>query len=128
MEAPVFSTPATAWRSRGFRTVLAPMVLMICGLAVTYAFYTVFASPLSLDEGYLMITVQSFLQGEPLYDSVFTQYGPVYYVYEWVIHRALAIPLTHDATRFLCIFHWLAAAALLGLAGGRITRSALGAL
>src|SRR5687767_6048463 len=115
MEAPVFPTPTPAWRARVFRTVLGAMVLVICGLGVMYAFYTVFASPLSLDEGYLMITVQSFLQGEPLYDSVFTQYGPVYYIYEWVIHRAFAMPLTHDATRFLCMFHWLASAALLGL-------------
>jgi hypothetical protein len=128
MEAPVLLAPAPAWRARVFPTVLAAMVLMVCGLGVRYAFYTTFASPLSLDEGYLMITVQSFLEGEPLYDSVFTQYGPVYYAYQWVIHRALAIPLTHDATRFLCMFHWLAAAALLGLAGARITRSALGAL
>ena len=61
-----------------------------------------------------MITIQSFLEKQPLYDVVFTQYGPAYYVYEWFLHRVLSIPLTHDATRWLCIVHWLGAAALLG--------------
>jgi len=70
-----------------------------------------------------MITVQSFLERQPLYDVVFTQYGPVYYVYEWFLHRVLSIPLTHDATRWLCIVHWLGAAALLGVVGRMMTGS-----
>lgn len=97
-------------------------------IAVVYAFYTVFAQPLGQDEGYLMITVQSFLQGQPLYDVVFTQYGPVYYVYEWFLHQIFQVPLTHDATRWVCIVHWLGAAALLSVAGRIMTRSLLGGL
>ena len=75
-----------------------------------------------------MITIQSFLEGQPLYDVVFTQYGPVYYVYEWFLHRVLSIPLTHDATRWLCIVHWLAAAALLGVVGRVMTGSLVAGL
>jgi hypothetical protein len=107
---------------------LCATTVLILLVAVVYAFYIAFTRPLSLDEGFLMITVQSFLEGQPLYDSVFTQYGPVYYAYEWIVHRAVSVPLTHDATRLLSIFHWLVAAALLGLAGRRITGSAIAGL
>jgi hypothetical protein len=105
-----------------------PWIWLICALilfsiALAYAFYTTFSQALGLDEGYLMITVQSFLERQPLYDVVFTQYGPAYYLYEWLLRRVLSIPLTHDATRWLCIVHWLSAAVLLGLIGRIMTGS-----
>ena len=87
--------------------------------------FTVFSRPMSPDEGYLMITVQSFLGGHGLYDTVFTQYGPFYYACEWLLHAVLRVPLTHDATRLACVFHWMLAAALLGLAVRRSTKSSL---
>lgn len=99
--------------------------LVLLLIALAYAFYTIFSQPLGIDEGYLMITVQSFLDGHALYDVVFTQYGPAYYVYEWILHSVLSIPLTHDATRWVCIFHWLVAAALLGIVARATTGSVL---
>src|SRR5688500_18465572 len=106
--------PHSAW-------LITATGVLVVGAALLYMFYTVFRRPLSRDEGFLMITVQSFLDGQALYDSVFTQYGPVYYFYEWLLHRPLGIPLTHDATRFLCAFHWLTASVLLAIAGGVMT-------
>src|SRR5262249_44527311 len=88
--------------------------VLLIGAAVAYAWFTIFSRPMSPDEGYLMITIQSFLEGAPLYDSVFTQYGPAYYFYEWLLKTVLAVPLTHDATRMLGIIHWLATALALG--------------
>ena len=101
---------------------------LFLGVATVYGWYFVFSRPMSPDEGYLMITVQGFGEGNSLYDSVFTHYGPFYYAYEWLLHTLFFIPLTHDATRLLCVFHWLSAAALLGLSGGLITRSVFGGL
>jgi hypothetical protein len=97
-------------------------------IALAYTFFFVFSRSMSLDEGYLMITVQGFNSGHALYDDVFTQYGPFYYFYEWLLHSMLQIPLTHDATRLLCAFHWITAAGLLGAAAWRMTRSALAAI
>jgi hypothetical protein len=96
--------------------------------AIAYAYFFIFSRSMSLDEGYLMITVQGFNSGHALYDSVFTQYGPLYYFYEWVLRAVLSVPLTHDATRFLSILHWLLAAIVLGFAAWRMTRSAFAAL
>src|SRR5688500_9703545 len=109
------------------------LLWIVCGLAlllvaVAYAYYTVFSQALGIDEGYLMITVQDFLDGHALHDVVFTQYGSAYYAYEWLVHRLLGVPLTHDATRWLSIVHWLSAAALLGIAGRIITGSLLAGL
>ncbi len=109
------------------------LLWIICGIALlpiaaAYAYYTVFSQALGIDEGYLMITVQGFLDGHALHDVVFTQYGSAYYAYEWLLHGLLPIPLTHDATRLLCIAHWLGAAALLGVAARVITGSLLAGL
>jgi hypothetical protein len=97
--------------------------ILFLGVALAYAWLTVFSRPMSPDEGYLMITIQSFLEGEPLYDSVFTQYGPAYYLYEWLVRAVVSVPLTHDATRMLGIVHWLTTAVVLGCAARAMTGS-----
>ncbi|MEI7733409.1 MAG: hypothetical protein WCO56_27810 [Verrucomicrobiota bacterium] len=97
-------------------------------VAAAYGYYTIFSRPMSPDEGYLMLTVRGFMDGHPLYDSVFTQYGPFYYLDQWLVRTLTALPLTHDATRLFSIFHWLTASVLLALAGGVMMRSFLGGL
>jgi hypothetical protein len=114
--------------ARGPLWLVGAAGLLFLAVALIYAWFTVFSRPMSRDEGYLMITVQSFLEGEPLYDSVFTQYGPVYYFYEWLVRVVLSVPLTHDATRMLGIVHWLATAVVLGWAARVMTRSWFGGL
>ncbi|HEY0552542.1 MAG TPA: hypothetical protein VGF13_23280 [Verrucomicrobiae bacterium] len=107
-------------------TGLTALCLLVA--AIVYAYFFIFSRSMSLDEGYLMITIQGFNSGHALYDSVFTQYGPLYYFYEWFLRAVLSVPLTHDATRFLSVMHWLLAAVVLGFAAWRITRSAFAAL
>jgi hypothetical protein len=66
------------------------------------------------DEGYLLLTVQQFLRGLPLYDEVYTQYGPAYYLWQQILHTLFAIPVTHDATRVVTVAAWLTSATLVG--------------
>lgn len=104
-------------------------ILVSVGLAISYAYLFTFSRFLRIDDqGYLMISVRSFLQGQPLYDTVFTQYGPVYYFYQWLLHGPASIPVTHDVAGVFCMCHWLLAAALLAIAGGRMSGSALAGL
>jgi hypothetical protein len=110
------------------RWLVAGGAVVLFALAFSFAFHAMFARMLSLDEGYLMITIRGFLDGHALYDPLFTQYGPAYYLYQWLARGLLHIPLTHDATRWLGIFHWLAASVVLGLAGRRLTGSSMGGL
>jgi len=128
MGAPRVKAAATQQGRPGSRCMTVAAAVAALALAAAYAYYFIFSRALSLDEGYLMITIQGFNGGHALYDSVFTQYGPFYYCYEWIARTLIGIPLTHDATRLLCVFHWLLAAALLGFAGWRITRSWLVAI
>ena len=82
------------------------------------------------DEGYLLITVQQFLQGVPLYDDIYTQYGPAYYLWQQLLHGIVGIPVTHDATRAVTVVVWLGCAALAGvpvwLLSGRLLLTAIG--
>jgi hypothetical protein len=75
------------------------------------------------DEGYLMVSVKSVLAGQPLYDEVYSQYGPFYYVVQAVVHGFFALPVTHDVTRQLLLVDWLAAAVLTAWVVLRLTRS-----
>ncbi|MFH0909347.1 MAG: hypothetical protein V1929_11340 [bacterium] len=111
--------PHSAWP-----WLLAPAVILFLAVAGAFAYYVIFSRFETYDdEGYLMISLRGYLEGYPLYDAVFTQYGPFYYLYHGLIRTLTAMPLTHDTTRLLCVVHWLAAAVILGWAGGVMTRS-----
>jgi hypothetical protein len=84
------------------------------------------------DEGYLLLTVKQFLQGYPLYDEVYTQYGPAYYLWEQFLHGLLSVPLTHDATRSVTLVIWIVCSILVASPIWLITRrpgmTAIGAI
>src|SRR6266853_1615312 len=124
------STPLAGPRLTRHRLpwIFGAAALLFFVIALACCWYTVFSRSMSPDEGYLMITVRSFIEGNALYDTVFTHYGPFYYAYEWVVPSLFSVPLTHDATRMLCILHWLTAAVLLAVAAGRIMKSHLAGL
>lgn len=64
------------------------------------------------DEGYVMISLASYLEGRPLYAQTYTQYGPAYYQLVGTTHRLTGLPVNHDVTRFRTLLVWLTAAAL----------------
>src|SRR5262245_35624805 len=116
------ATDGPGTRSTSLFRALA--TIAVVSIAAAYAYCRCFSwfSPYD-DEGFMMVSVQGMLEGHALYDAVFTGYGPFYYLYELLVHSALALPVTHDATRWLCLAHWLIASSVLGLAGARMTRS-----
>ncbi len=80
------------------------------------------------DEGYVMISLQSFLDGQPLYNQTFTQYGPAYYFLHGGLHRGLSLPITHHVTRLKTLVLWLGTAAMSALFVFRVTREQLVAM
>jgi hypothetical protein len=71
------------------------------------AFYRMYSTfPWYDDDGYLLITIHSFLSGHPLYDETYTSYGPFFYLWRFLIHGVLGVPITHDATRGVALFEW----------------------
>ena len=61
-----------------------------------------------------MISYREFQGGLPLYDSVFTMYGPFPYLANAVYYEVTGLTLDHDANRFKAMGLRLLAAALLG--------------
>jgi hypothetical protein len=58
------------------------------------------------DQGYVMMTLKTFLQGERLYTQTHTQYGPAYYLLTGSLHDVMGIPLTQDGVRLKTITFW----------------------
>jgi len=74
------------------------------------------------DEGYMMLTVKHFLDYRPLFDETVTLYGPFYYLFQFVIHRELGVPITHDWGRVIALGFWMIIAGLCALNTYQITR------
>ncbi len=75
------------------------------------------------DEGYVMISLQSFLDGHPLYDATYSQYGPAYYQISGLFHRLSQLPISHDVVRFKTLFVWLVSALLAGTIVWQISKN-----
>jgi hypothetical protein len=75
------------------------------------------------DEGTLMFTVKQYMAGMKCYDQILSPYGPVYYFYQWAIHRLTATPVTHDVVRICALLPWLCAALISSWMTLRLTRS-----
>ena len=73
------------------------------------------------DESYVMLSLQTFFQGERLYEETYTQYGPAYYLIQSPLHRWFEIPITHDVVRLKTVITWFAISLLSGILVWRMT-------
>ncbi|MCU0710550.1 MAG: hypothetical protein MUC43_00725 [Pirellula sp.] len=64
------------------------------------------------DQGYVMITLKSFLDGQTLYEDIHTQYGPAFYLLSGSLHETMGIPLTQDGVRLKTVAFWCVATLL----------------
>ncbi len=95
------------------------LLVIAAGFAGYQQIFSVFA-PYD-DEGYVMISLVGYLQGEPLYDRTFTQYGPAFYAIHGVFHELSQLPVTHDIVRTKTLAVWLITACLGGFTVFRMT-------
>ena len=90
---------AIAFRITGALLILGvtAVLLSLCYLQqfVTFREYD--------DEGYVLLTLRQFMSGLPLYDHLFTQYGPFPFVWRSLLHAITYSEATHDATRLISI-------------------------
>lgn len=80
------------------------------------------------DEGYVLLSYRNFIAGQRLYDDIFSQYGPVPYLYNWTVSLLLHSPFTHILGRGLTAFHWTLCALLSCAVCLRLTGSRIGGL
>jgi hypothetical protein len=71
------------------------------------------------DIGYVMMSLKTYRDGYPLYDAVYTQYGPAYYVVRDWLYGPLTI--THDLTALVSVAHAVLCCVFLGAIAYRLT-------
>jgi hypothetical protein len=97
--------------------------LPVCVVGALTAYPEIFTSFSGHDdEGYLLVSLSEFLRGQSLYDDVYTQYGPFYYLLFGSLFELSGRPVTTDAGRIVVIAIWLGTATLHGVAAYRLTR------
>lgn len=67
------------------------------------------------DEGFMLVSLRSFISGHALYDKVSVQYGPFFFETFGVL-GALGVPFDNDSGRLVALAVWLAIALLAGVA------------
>jgi len=74
------------------------------------------------DEGYMLIGMNQVSQGRILYDEVFSQYGPVPFLYHLFWHHVLSLPVAHELGRLLTLGHWVIASLTAGVLAWQLSR------
>jgi hypothetical protein len=114
------------WRDPAIRAIaLYALVALAAAIAAYVAIFTTFVD--YDDEGTLLVSLDAFARGDPLYTDVFSPYGPFFYEFFGGFFALSGIDVTTDASRSIVIVIWVATSFLLGLACQRLSgRLALG--
>ena len=79
------------------------------------------------DEGTVLVSLNAFAHGQPLYTDIFSPYGPFFFEFFGGLASLVGHDFTTDGSRAVVIVVWIASSFLLGLACQRLTgRLALG--
>lgn len=91
------------------RILLGTLIVAASGI---YAYVEMFSHVRFYDdEGFVMVSVKSFIDGATLYDDA-PNYGPFFYLVAKFLYFLADVPVSHDATRVATIAFWLGTAAL----------------
>lgn len=93
------------------RRVVKMMLFLIALIFVSFPIVMSTLAPYD-DEGYVMMTLRTFIDGEPLYSGTHTQYGPAYYFLSGAFHSVFGLPLNQDWVRLKTIVFWCISTAL----------------
>jgi hypothetical protein len=84
--------------------------LLLSGAIGFMALYSHFAE--YDDTGYMLSLITWFNRHGGLYETTFSQYGPFYSEFYWVLQKILHLPITQDGIRAAVLIFWLAASLL----------------
>lgn len=105
--------------------VVYAVVSLIAVIAAYFAIFNKFAT--YDDEGTLLITLKSFVHGDPLYKEIWSVYGPFYYELFGGFFKLFGITISADAGRSIVIVLWVGTSLLVGITGQKLTgRLAIG--
>jgi hypothetical protein len=99
-----------------------PIALLaaIAALAGAGLLFTTFMS--YDDEGYVLFSLHTFFAGGGLYERVYTQYGPFFFLFNQALHF-VGVPFDNTSGRLLTLVYWLGATGFSAATVWRMTRS-----
>lgn len=105
------------------RTALRVPLLLVLAAGLAFTGWLLMCTTLMVhdDEGYVLIGLRDFAAGHRLYDGIFTQYGPVPFLYHDLLHRVTGWPVDHWLGRSATLAHWLVAALACGALAWRLS-------
>src|ERR1700720_4280100 len=99
-DAPPVASPLPLFRILG--------AVFVVGLMSAYAFFFL---PTRFrwvdDEGFMLMTIREYVSGRPLYDGMYTDYGPFFYATIGGLFSLFGWRVTHDAGRLVTLACWL---------------------
>lgn len=106
------------------RVVTALGWVAFAGILAATSYWLLFTTFMVYDdEGYVLQTLRDFSAHGGLYDQVYTQYGPFFYLLHDLFHRLGGLEFTSAAGREITLFNWIAAALACAGIAWRLTRS-----
>ena len=98
--------------------------LALLGAIVTVAAGTLLFSTFMMydDEGYVLFSLKTFTEIGGLYERVFSQYGPFFFLFNQVLHLG-GFEFTNTNGRWLTLVYWLGTSGLCASLVWRLTRS-----
>ncbi len=100
-------------------TLIYGVLTVLCALAAYWLMFSQYAA--YDDEGFFDYSVKLFAAGHPLYNSVWTTYGPFYYLVFGGFLAAVGHGITTDAGRLIQVTIWVATSLGLGVTTHRLT-------
>lgn len=100
------------------------VVLAIAALTLLFTTFMVYD-----DEGYVLYSLLSFVREGGLYERVYSQYGPFFFLFNQGLHLGgLGLEFSNTSARILTAFYWLLTTGLCASIAWRVTRSQVAAL
>ena len=116
-------TGTQAWRRLSERSFGVLAFAALTALTYPIARYRMFMGFAHYDdEGYMLMSLKSFLHHGWHYDGV-DGYGPFYYEFWGAVYTLFGIPVDHDGSRAATMVVWLLTSLLIGLCTWRVTGS-----
>lgn len=114
---------SNVFKSQPFFIFYVAVLIILGGLYAYWKMFTGFS--FYDDDGYVELSLQRVIRGGALYDHVYSQYGPFYFLVYDVLHRLFRLPATHDAERLIGAALWLITSLLWARVAYLLTNSRL---
>lgn len=105
---------------RATRTLVLTLLGVLIAVAGTSLLFSTFMA--YDDEGYVLLSLQSFTEIGGLYEKVYSQYGPFFFLFNQLLHF-LGFEFTNTGAREFALVCWLGASLACGFLVWRLTLS-----